>query len=138
MDHKKEWVSASDIGRACYCPQALSHKYQGTQVSKAAIASRQRGDEAHDALNRAAEDKRCFVASHLWGIDDPRTASLRHFRDKRLMPHAPGRCLVSAYYRLSPSLVDMARRFTLIDAILRWAVTGIVRRVQRKDQESAS
>ena len=133
MKRSNDWVSASDIGRACYCPKSLTHKYAGTEVSQSAIAARRRGDAAHDALNQEVEDTRCFVASHLWGVSDPRTLLLRRFRDEHLMRHLPGRYLVEIYYRLSPSLVVAARRFKPLDIALRWIAARIICRLQQRE-----
>jgi hypothetical protein len=129
MKQHNDWVSASDIGQACYCPKALTHKYSGTSISVSAIAARKQGNQAHDELNKDVEDKRCFVASHLFGTCDPRTELLRRFRDTHLRS-MPGRCLVELYYRTSPSLVVAARQSRPLDAVMRWAVTQVVRRLE--------
>jgi len=126
---KSDWIAASEVGRAAYCEKALELKYAGAEVSTRAQAARQRGDAAHDAWNteiKHAADKRCFVASHLYGIDDPRTERLRQFRDRYLMQRASTRLLVHSYYRLSPILVTLCRRFPMLDAPLRWLCAQIV------------
>ena len=126
---KNEWIAASEVGRAAYCQKALELKYAGADVSTRAQAARQRGDAAHEAWNseiKQAADKRCFVASHLYGIDDPRTECLRQFRDRYLMQRASTRLLVQCYYRLSPTLVTLCRRFPIVDTPIRWLCAQIV------------
>lgn len=61
--------------------------------------------------DRSTVDRRCFVATAVYGVDDPRTEQLRRYRDERLVTKAWGRWLVAAYYALSPTIVrllDMA------------------------------
>lgn len=126
----KEWVSASDVGRAAFCPHYLELNYNGTRPSQDAIKARENGNAGHDKLNKQAQDKRCFVASHLYGIDDPRTIALRNFRDKNLIGNRTGRLIIYLYYKLSPSLVVQANKFDALDRLLRNIVNYLVKKVQ--------
>lgn len=50
----------------------------------------------------------CFIATAAYGdLNHPVVAALREFRDKALMPHAPGRALVRAYYAVGPHLAGV-------------------------------
>ncbi|VAW52336.1 hypothetical protein MNBD_GAMMA05-179 [hydrothermal vent metagenome] len=126
---KKIWVSASDVGRAAYCPHYLELKNRGVKASRQAEASRARGNASHDELNRIVQDKCCYIASYLYGIDDERTDALRSFRDNTLMRHRPGKVLVNIYYSLSPILITISSRCPAADRCLRYMVNGIVKRV---------
>jgi len=129
---KRNWVSASDAGRASFCPHHLELKHKGSKPSASAKAARTRGDNAHDELNKAAEDKRCFVASHLYGIDHGKTVLLRRFRDRHLTEKWYGQWSIGVYYALSPALVDIARRVKVVDWVLRLTVNGIIKRISEK------
>jgi len=127
---KKQWVSASDVGRAAYCPHYLELKRQGAKPSKAAIAAMTKGEMSHHALNRQAEDKRCFIASHLYGIDDNRTNLLRNYRDEKLINNPIGRYFIRMYYVFSPMLISISRRIPLLDKILKSIVDSIISRLK--------
>lgn len=130
---KRPWVSACKAGRAEFCPHYLELEHKKHGVSKKAAAARIKGDAKHDALNkRAGEDKRCYVASHLYGVDDERTVLLRAYRDNRLKASSPGQLFIKVYYRLSPALIVIARKVPIVDQILKASVDKIILRLRRK------
>lgn len=135
---KEDWVAASAAGRAAFCPKYLELKKNGSTVSDAAKAARARGEIEHENFNAQIKsqtaDRRCFIASHLYGVDDPRTEALRRFRDVHLMPNRPGRVFVRAYYALSPALVRVCRRFSMVDSITRNAVNWLVARLSDRKE----
>ena len=74
----------------------------------------------------------CFIATAAYGSWlDPRVATLRRFRDEVLQPHAPGRALVSAYYRLSPPLAEFIGRNEALRAATRAALAPVVVAIER-------
>lgn len=127
--NKTDWISASDAGRARFCPKYLHFKYIGVEISQAAHLARQHGDSAHAQFNQSikSEDKRCFIATHLYGIDDQRTVLLRNFRDRRLMTNWLGRLLIKGYYWQSPYLVHACRANSIMDILIRKTVNLIIR-----------
>lgn len=137
MSKKSDWVSASDIGRAAFCPKYLEHKYGGAEVDESAVMARARGEVEHDKFNEQIKsqtsDSRCFIASHVYGIQDPRTEQLRQFRDGVLMPNTLGRVFVRVYYALSPSFVALCRRNSTMDSVARRLVAWALRAVQKKE-----
>lgn len=69
----------------------------------------------------------CFIATAAWGSwMHPHVVSLRRFRDEVLMPIAPGRAFVAAYYRYSPPVADLIEEYPLLRAATRAALTPLV------------
>ena len=134
MRQNTTMVSASDIGMAAKCGHYLELKRIGVQPSRQAILARARGDEAHESLNNVVQDKRCYIATHLYGEDHHVTDLLRHFRDNHLFRNWYGRALIKAYYSFSPTLVALSRRSALIEYLLSSIVSRIVFSIQRNSE----
>lgn len=132
--YRKKLVSASDVGRAAYCPHYLQLKHSGAKVSAAAEVARKKGDVKHEEFNQKAVDQRCYVASYLYGPYDCRTARLRKFRDDRLIGTLAGRACVSCYYTISPALVSLARRSKVVRRVVNSLVNCVVARLESHDE----
>lgn len=62
----------------------------------------------------------CFIATAAYGdLNHPVVMALREFRDKALMPHAPGRALVRAYYAVGPHLAGVVQNSPTLAAGMR-------------------
>lgn len=116
--HKKIWVTASDAGSTAFCPHSVQLKYLGVEVDRQAQLARAAGRQAHAELN-ATVDKRCYVATSLYGAADPRTSNLRTYRDEVLAKSMVGKILIETYYLISPHLVEMAERSPLLKWLVR-------------------
>ncbi len=69
----------------------------------------------------------CFVATAAYGSPlASEIHTLRRLRDRYLMPHAFGRELVAAYYRVGPSLADGIASDERLRSAARWAITPLV------------
>lgn len=106
MGKSPRLISASDVGKAAYCPHSLSlqkkHAYSSNDRQRA-------GTKAHAQMNDHllnTQDSRCYIATHALGANDPDTQALRDWRDRFLMPHWGGRSFVNLYYWLSPYLIQ--------------------------------
>ncbi len=126
---KSNWVSASDVGRAAFCPYYLVHKQAGTSPSRHAEIAREKGTQSHQALNQLVQDSRCYIASALYGPNDKRTQCLRDFRDRYLLRHWVGRIFVTLYYYISPTLVVLSRHCQPLRQVLQTVVDAIVKRI---------
>lgn len=81
------------------------------------------------AAKSVGRDKRCFIASQVYGDDAPQTDSLRAWRDRSLMPSMAGRALVHLYYATSPALAAALRRSALATRVVRALLDRVVTRV---------
>lgn len=107
---EKPW-SVNEIVAAEYCEQkAVFERQYGDRPSPKIHQARKRGDLDHKSFERqgyrqqARQDRRCFIASAVFGSEAPQTDFLRSWRDQALIPTVLGRALVKLYYRTSPPL----------------------------------
>jgi hypothetical protein len=115
--NSKIYVSASDVSDAYYCPHRLSNKIEGKSVNRYNKKASKRGNKAHEYQNRVGRDRRCFVATYLYGESDSRVRDLRVFRDVVLMPSIFGRFFVRFYYLLSPFLIHVCSKFPFVKKV---------------------
>ena len=101
-------VSATELAEMGFCEKRvqLAHIYgeQATPEQRKAMA---RGQGAHKRYLEeglaATADRRCFVATFVFGPDARETQVLRAYRDAVLLRQRWGRALVAAYYRVAPT-----------------------------------
>lgn len=132
-------ISASDLARLGYCEaKTVFDAHRGERVTAEQRARREDGQRAHqqfhdDGQNRASPgDRRCYVASHIFGSDAAETDLLRRYRDAKLLPYPAGRLLVSAYYSVSPWLCRILPRVPGARATVRAVLLAIVARMSER------
>lgn len=116
-------VSATQLAEMGHCEMRmlLAHRL-GDRTTPAQGQARARGDAAHTrylAEGRAAQDRRCFIASQVLGPDAVETQVLRCYRDAVLLRHWWGRGLVQLYYRSAPRICRVLERWPGGAALLR-------------------
>lgn len=76
----------------------------------------------------------CFIATAAYGhLEAGEVQALRRFRDRALMPSAPGRALVSTYYAVSPPLADAIRDHDGLRALTRALLAPVVRLIRASE-----
>ena len=123
-------ITVTDVAQMGICEQQLllDEEY-GKQRSKALRNLAREGERVHSHYERAlvkAKDKRCFIASAIFGPYAPETELLRDFRDRYLKIHWWGRIAVALYYRISPRLVILVRRYAALHQITRICLLAVV------------
>lgn len=123
-------VSATQLAEMGYCEKRmlLAHRL-GERTTLAQRQGRARGNEAHlryFAQGAAARDRRCFIASCVFGPEALETQQLRGYRDAVLLPRWWGRRLVSLYYRVAPSLCRLLERWPAAFPLTRTAVLKLL------------
>lgn len=130
--YRDEKITASEMADACVCEQrVLFDRQRGCRRSESQARAMAAGDAAHREMHRRAlpdplGDRRCFVASAVWGPDDGRTCTLRAWRDEWLLKWWWGRAATLAYYWASPAFVRLVRRSPVL---ARWATLALERLV---------
>lgn len=111
-------ISASQLAEMGFCEVKVRLKEQhGDQDTTESAARREEGKRQHERMhvaamthhNRPTADRRCFIATAVYGGEDPRTEQLRQFRDRVLMRTGAGRTLVRLYYWVSPFVALTAK-----------------------------
>lgn len=132
-------ISASDLAQCCVCEQqVVFDRTCGKKRTSERVRSAKAGIAAHADMNAQAQlayrgaetsqpDRRCFIASALYGPDGPKTQALRSYRDRKLAPFALGRLFIAFYYRSSPPIAAALCRSPRLAAVARFIVNGILR-----------
>lgn len=71
-------------------------------------------------------DKRCFIASQVYGGEAWQTNTLRAWRDRVLMPRAVCRVAVRLYYAVSPGIARVLERWPRAAGLVRRALDRLV------------
>lgn len=109
-------VSATELAKMGKCERQVyldHHHGEDTSLTAKYI---ERGNDEHEEFNRrlSGQDKRCFIATAVFGIDAIETNILRQFRDEYLMPYSSGRIFTSLYYRISPYIVMLIENYPIL------------------------
>lgn len=124
-------VSASELAEMGFCEKRilLAHQH-GEQQTAVQRRARTRGNAAHqryfDQGMASATDRRCFVATCVFGPDAAETQVLRAYRDAVLLQSRFGNWAVQVYYRLSPGACRLLERCPVAIAVIRFALRILV------------
>lgn len=144
---KQRSVSISDLAEMGFCERkAMLKARYGDRDTAVSAKRRKEGTRDHQRFDRqvtahhnaeVGRDKRCFIATAVYGVSDPRTDELRQFRDEVLAKSRVGRCFVRLYYAASPIAagwierrkdvgVVVKRVLDLFRGVIRWCRGGRV------------
>lgn len=130
--------SISNIVATVYCErQAVLDREFGRARTADVERKAEHGTAAHrrfelEGKMQRTVDRRCFIATAIYGADAPQTNALRAWRDRALMPSRAGRWLVAGYYRLSPLAVRLVERWPGLATWVRHGLDGLLRRIGRR------
>ncbi|UJJ60595.1 CFI-box-CTERM domain-containing protein [Rhodanobacter denitrificans] len=119
---ERDYLPATVLAGLGFCEVKILHEArfgklttaQQAEAAKAGVQEHERFHQEVSALHnqpKPAQDRRCFIATAVWGGHDPRTQQLRDWRDRVLLTHAFGRGVVRAYYAISPWMVRLLERW---------------------------
>lgn len=133
MARVKKYHTITDIVGAVYCEQkVVFDRERGDARPLEVRAKAAAGTFEHlrfqvEGQTRAAMDRRCFIATAIYGPEAPETSFLRAWRDRVLMPAKAGRLFVRAYYAVSPGLVPVLRRSRGLVRVVRAGLNALLR-----------
>lgn len=107
------YLAVNEIVNTVFCEQQAVFIWQYGKKTTAqqqrrlerGIIEHKRFEAAGRTLQKQETDRRCFIASYVFGGNAPETSFLRQWRDNQLLLYWFGPSLVRLYYLLSPTLV---------------------------------
>jgi hypothetical protein len=128
-----EYTSVSEIVSGVYCENkmVLDIRYGKRQTRRVARLAKE-GDRRHKEFEnqgrrRMRQDRRCFIATAIYGADAAETQFLRDWRDRVLARTVAGRLSVKTYYLVSPRMVALSARFPLVARVARCLLARFMR-----------
>ena len=129
---RKRYHSITDIVATVYCEQkAVYDRERGDARPldvriKAATGTFEHLRFRVEGQTSQIVDKRCFIASQVYGGEAWQTNTLRAWRDRVLMPRATGRVAVRLYYAVSPGIARVLERWPRAAGLVRRALDRLV------------
>lgn len=140
-------VSAKELAEMGFCEKRvlLAHLY-GQRLTLEQRRSVERGRRAHDqyyregvaAASATGADRRCFVATCLYGESAWQTEALRRYRDEVLLRRRPGRWIVAVFYAIAPGACRLLSWLPWLQFPARALVGLVVRGIQIPTEERGS
>ena len=132
-------INASELAQSTVCEQqAVFDRTVGRSYTRESRIAIDRGRKEHARMHREAtgimqaEDRRCFIASAVFGEDAPECDALRDWRDRFLLSRVWGIWLVRIYYLLSPSVAIVVEALPPIQIVVRAALRAFVQAIVRR------
>ena len=132
------YISATQLAKLGKCERQiyLDNKYgEDKSLVRQDI---KRGDKEHEEfrLHLTGKDKRCFIATAIFGAMAPETIALRCWRDEWLLNCRIGRLGVNIYYQFSPAVVNLLFYIPGLSILLRYILRCLLAWIsKRKDDK---
>lgn len=129
---KKRYHSITDIVATVYCEQKAVYDQERGDARpldvriKAATGTFEHLRFQVEGQTSQLVDKRCFIATQVYGGEAWQTNVLRAWRDRVLMPRSAGRAAVRLYYAVSPSIAHVLARWPAGASMVRRALDRIL------------
>lgn len=122
-------VSATELAKMGKCERQVYLDHQHGEDTSLTEKFIKRGNQEHEEFNRrlSGKDKRCFIATAVFGIDAIETNILRQFRDEHLMPYKYGQIFTALYYKISPYVVSIIEKYPIVMIPIRILLRGLIR-----------
>jgi len=146
---KKRYHSISDIVSAVYCEQKMMFDRRLGDASPDFVRKRavegvieHRRFEIEQKIrvlqNKPGEliDKRCFIASSIYGIDSLEAVTLRKWRDDVLLQSVIGQIFVRWYYWFSPFMVSKMAHHTWLTSLMRVGLDRFVAVLDKSNKQT--
>lgn len=125
MNRPNPRVAVTDVVRITRCEkQAQLDGRFGESRDAHTEGRRREGIQAHARFEHQ-NDRRCYVATAVFGAHAPETQRLRRWRDTVLAPSPWGRFVIRTYYRASPWCLRHLPRAMAVPT--RWALRAGLR-----------
>lgn len=130
----KTKITISEVVDSIYCERSVRLDATIGKGEKPAELARRAayGTAQHLRFEREASDKRCFVATCIYGADAPETVLLRQYRDQHLLPSLAGTLAVRGYYVVSPFVVRGITACPRLGALIKPCIDRLVRQIERR------
>ncbi|WNL48419.1 CFI-box-CTERM domain-containing protein (plasmid) [Dyella sp. BiH032] len=135
-----EYLAATKLASMAFCEvRLLKERELGVRETAEQADAKRGGDHEHARFHAVVSqshnsqpqgrDTRCFIASAVYGVSDPRTDELRAWRDSTLLPSTFGRVCVRTYHAISPFVASALDRWPLlkppVSRVLDWVRQGL-------------
>lgn len=133
--NREEFHAITDIVEAVYCEQKLVFDRTKGRAAplhvqiKAKVGTIEHYRFEAEGHARQAIDRRCYIATHIFGPDAPETDACRLWRDRVLSRSPFGRSIIRAYYLVSPVLVAVFGKSNSANKLARKLLHHFLRRV---------
>lgn len=140
-------LAATELAKLGKCEKQLllNNVYPDTRQNKDVEEKRLQGIEKHKMFEEENQrmissqrnvkqydtpaDKRCYIATAVFGVSAPETLKLRKWRDDFLKNYYLGRQFINVYYKISPYLIRKSPHF--LKPIARIALRGFIKIIGR-------